>query len=134
MISLLRSVAAVFLGYVVFAVCSFAAFRLSGHAPHAAASFGFMAAMSASGVVFALAGGYLAGWIAGRRPLVHAVVMAIVLAVGATVSLVATLGHGAIWSQVAALTLMAPAAVFGGWLHAVRSDESLQRAGDVTSA
>jgi hypothetical protein len=33
--------------------------------------------------------------------------MAVLLAVGATVSLASTLGHGAIWSQVAALTLMA---------------------------
>lgn len=29
-----------------------------------------------------------------------------------------TIGHGAIWSQVAALALMAPAAALGGWLRA----------------
>lgn len=118
MIPILRSVAGVFLGYVFFAVCSFAIFRLSGRAPHAPASLSFMATTSAAGIIFAIAGGYLAGWIAGRRPLVHAVVMAVVLALGAAASLAATLGHGAIWSQVAALTLMAPAAVFGGWLRA----------------
>jgi hypothetical protein len=118
MIPFLRSVAAVLLGYVLFAVCSFATFRLLGHAPHAPASLRFMAATTVAGVVFAIAGGYLAGWIAGRRPVVHAVVMAAVLAVGAAASLVATLGNGAIWSQVAALILMTPAAVYGGWLRA----------------
>ena len=45
----------------------------------------------------------------------HAVAMAVVLAAGAAASLAATLGHGAVWSQVAALVLMAPSAVLGGW-------------------
>jgi len=44
--------------------------------------------------------------------------MAALLAVGATVSLFSTLGHGAVWTQVTALTLMAPSAVLGGWLRA----------------
>ena len=41
--------------------------------------------------------------------------LAVVLAAGATASLASTIGHGAIWSQVAALVLMAPAAALGGW-------------------
>ena len=118
MIALLRSVVAVLLGYIVFAVSAYAVFRLSGHAAHAVASVPFMLVSIASGVVFAIAGGYIAAWLAGRRPLAHAVAMAALLAVGATVSLVSTLGHGAIWSQVAALTLMAPGAVLGGWIRA----------------
>jgi hypothetical protein len=59
----------------------------------------------------------VAAWLAGRRPVAHAVATAIVLAVGAGASLVATLGHGAIWTQVAALACMAPAVVVGGWLR-----------------
>ena len=47
-----------------------------------------------------------------------AVAVAAVLALGATASLAGTIGHGAIWSQVAALVVMAPAAVLGGWLRA----------------
>jgi len=41
-----------------------------------------------------------------------------VLAAGAGASLLATLGDGSIWSQVAALTLMVPSAALGGWLRA----------------
>ena len=96
MSAILRSIAAVLVGYVVFAASSFAVFRLSGHAPHAPAPVPFMLLAIASGVVFAALGGYVAGSLAGRRPL----------------------GHGAIWTQVAALTLMAPSAVLGGWLRA----------------
>jgi hypothetical protein len=40
--------------------------------------------------------------------------VATLLAIGAGVSLAATVGHGAIWSQLAALVLMAPAAALGG--------------------
>jgi hypothetical protein len=43
------------------------------------------------------------------------------LATGAGVSLASTLGRGAVWSQVAALALMAPAAVVGGWLRSRRA-------------
>ena len=114
----LRSVAAVFLGYVVFAASAAALFALSGHAAHASASWAFVGVTVASGVVFAVAGGYVAGWLAGRRPVTHAMAMAAVLAAVATVSLAQTLGHGAVWSQVAALTVMAPSAVMGGWWRA----------------
>jgi hypothetical protein len=122
MIALLRSVAAVVLGYVVFAASAFAVFRLSGQAPHAPASVPFMLGTIASGVMFAAAGGYIAAWLAGRRPLAHAVAVALLLAAGALASLASTLGRGAIWSQVSALALMAPAAVLGGWLRARSSD------------
>ena len=118
MIASLRSVAAVLAGYVLFAVCSYAVFRVSGYDPHAPAPAAFMLGAVASGVAFGLAGGYLAGLLAGRRPLAHGIAVAVVLAAGATVSLAATLGHGAVWSQAAALGLMAPAAALGGWLRA----------------
>ena len=114
MIPLLRSVLAVVVGYIIFAVRGYAVFRLSGQAAHAAASMSFLLISVALGIVFAFAGGYVAGMIAGRRPLVHALTVAILIAIGAAVSLVATLSHGSVWSQVAALILIAPSAALGG--------------------
>jgi len=76
-----------------------------------------MLASIAYGMVFALLGGYVAAWLAHRRPLAHGVAVAAVLAVGAAISLLSTLGKGAIWSQVQALILMAPCAALGGWLR-----------------
>jgi len=69
------------------------------------------------GMVFALLGGYVAAWLAQRRPIAHGAAVAAVLAIGAAISLLSTLGKGAIWSQAAALVLMAPCAVLGGWLR-----------------
>jgi hypothetical protein len=68
-------------------------------------------------MAFALLGGYVAAWLARRRPLAHGGAVAIVLALGAAISLLSTIGKGAIWSQVAALALMAPCAILGGWLR-----------------
>jgi hypothetical protein len=112
-----RSVLAVIVGYLIFALSAFAFFQISGQPPHQAASMPIMLGSIAFGMVFALLGGYVAAWLARRRPLAHGVAVAAVLALGAAISLLSTLGNGAIWSQAAALALMAPCAVFGGWLR-----------------
>jgi hypothetical protein len=115
---MLRSILAVVIGYVLFAASAFAMFRVTGQAPHAIATTSFMLLSSAGGMLGACIGGYAAGWIAGGRPLAHGIAVGLVLALGATVSLVSTLGHGEIWSQLTALLLMAPSAALGGWLRA----------------
>jgi hypothetical protein len=112
-----RSILSVVVGYVIFAGSAFALFRLSGQPPHQAASMPFMAGSTVFGMVFATLGGYAAAWMAGRRPLAHGVWVAAVLALFAAASLLATFGKGGIWSQAAALVLMAPCAALGGWLR-----------------
>jgi hypothetical protein len=113
-----RSVGAVVFGYMLFAMSTFAFFKLAGVAPHQDAALANMASSIAVGVIAALMGGYSAAWLAGRRPLAHGIAVAIVLALGATVSLFKTIGHGAVWSQSAALLLMVPGAVLGGLVRA----------------
>ena len=115
---MVRSIVAVAVGYLVFALSAFAFFQISGQAPHQVAPVSVMLASAAFGVVFALLGGYVAASLARSRPTGHGVAVAAVLAAGALVSLLSTFGKGAIWSQVAALVLMAPSAVVGGWLRA----------------
>ena len=114
---MLRSIVGVVTGYVIFAASGFALFQITGQPPHGPASVPFMVGFVIYGVAFALLGGYLSARIARRRPVIHASAMAAVLALGATLSLVATLGKGAIWTQICALVFMAPAAVAGGWLR-----------------
>lgn len=114
---MVRSIAGVVIGYTVFAASGFALFQLTGQPPHGTASVPFMVGAIAYGVAFACLAGYVSGWVAGRRPVAHGTAVALVLALGATVSLIATLGTGVIWSQVGAITLMAPAAVAGGALR-----------------
>jgi len=118
--SIARSLVAVLVGYFIFAGSAFAFFRFSGQPPHQPAPLPVMLASIAVGTVFAFLGGYVAARIAPRRPLAHGVAVAGVMALGAAVSLISTLGHGAIWSQVAALVLMAPSAVVGGWVRSLK--------------
>lgn len=120
----LRSIGSVLLGYLVFAVSAFLFFQLAGQPPHAAAPPSVMAASILVGVAAAFAGGYVAALLAGREPFAHGLAVGVVLAAGAIASLAGTVGHGAIWSQVAALALMAPAAAAGGWVRARRATKS----------
>jgi len=113
-----RSLLAVIVGYLIFALAAFAFFQISGQPPHQTAPMPVMLGSIAVGMAFALIGGYVAAFLAGRRPLAHGIAVAAVLALGAAISLFGTLGKGAIWSQAAALALMAPCAVLGGWLRA----------------
>jgi hypothetical protein len=123
----LRSVLGVIVGYAIFAVSAVLLFGVTGRDPHAEQDIGFIAAADAFGVVFALLGGYLAGRIAGRRPILHAGIVGILIVSGASASLLSSLGKGAVWSQVSAILLMAPAAVLGGVLRAKAQGEQSAR-------
>lgn len=114
----MRAFLAILLGYLIFAIPSAALFLVAGVDPHQEAGIGFMAGSTFYGIVFALAGGYVAARIAGRREIMIAGVAASVLAVLAAISIVAQPGLPSYWSQIAAIVLMAPAAMLGGWLRA----------------
>lgn len=118
---ILRSIAGVILGYMIFAISGGLLFALSGQKAHGIASLTFMIGSVVYGAFFALVGGYVSGLIAGRKPLAHGIAVAAVLAMGATASLLATIGKGSIWSQVSALLVMAPSASVGGRLRARRN-------------
>jgi hypothetical protein len=114
----MKSVLAVLVGYLVFAVSAIILFRVFAVDPHQEPELGFRIWSTVYGVVFAFAGGYLAARIAGNKETAHASAVACILAVIATVSLIAQPGHGSLWSQFAALGFMTPAAVLGGALRA----------------
>jgi hypothetical protein len=112
----LRAVAAVVGGYLIFALSAVALFHLSGRDPHAPQPSWFVAVTVAYGMAFAALGGGFAARVAHTRALLHAGCVAAILALGAGISLVASPGAGATWSQWAALVLMAPSAYLGGRL------------------
>jgi len=113
----MRSVVAVVAGYLIFAVCSFALFRVSGHDPYAAATLGFKATVIGLGVVFAAVGGFTTGTIARRNPVAHGAALSFLIALIAAISLRALPANGHGWTQIAALIAMAPAAVLGSALR-----------------
>ena len=71
----------------------------------------------AYGLAFALLGGFVAGKIARRKDLWSGILLALLIALGATVSIIARPGAGALWTQTAALLLFAPASVAGDWIR-----------------
>ena len=116
---MLRSIGSVAAGYLVFAASSILLFQMSGRDPGAEAPLAFKAATVIWGSVFALVGGWLTAHIAARRPVLHAAVLGGVIALGAIVSMI-TGGGQALWSQIAAAVVMAPAAAMGGVLARAR--------------
>lgn len=114
----LRSLAAVVGGYLIFAFSAVALFQGSGRNPHAPQPLWFMVASVTYGMAFAALGGFIAARVAPTRPALHACTVAFVLALGASVSLLTSPPADATWSQWTALALMAPSAGLGGYLAA----------------
>jgi hypothetical protein len=114
---MIRSVIAIIVGYFVFAASAALLFSLSGRDPHDAVPVWFLVTSILYGCAFAALGGYLAALIAQRKVFRHAAILTIVIGAGAFVSLLSRPGKGAIWSQLAALLLMAPSTIAGGYFR-----------------
>src|SRR5262245_40826968 len=113
---MIRSIIAIMAGYFVFAVSAGLLFSLSGRDPHDSVPAWFLVTSILYGCLFAALGGYLAALIARRKVIQHAAALTIVIGAGALVSILSRPGAGAIWSQLAALLLMAPSAMVGGYI------------------
>jgi hypothetical protein len=116
---MLRSAGAVAAGYMVFGASAFLLFQLSGIDPHQPAPLRFKIASVIWGCVFALVAGWLTARVAGTRPVVHAAILAALIALGALASMASRPGD-AMWSQICALALMAPCAWLGGRIASTR--------------
>jgi hypothetical protein len=93
-VNLVRNVVAVILGYAVFAVSAVLLFRIAGRDAYAAQSPGFTILAVIYGIVFAGVGGLVAARIGPTKSTAPAGFVALIIALGATVSLVANPGSG----------------------------------------
>lgn len=116
-----RSVFAIVAGYLVFGVSAALLFSLSGRDPHAAPSAQFAVVSVTYGVLFAGLAGFVAASLSRRRPVLHAGILAAILAAVALLSLALQFRTGSVWSELATLFLMAPAALIGGRMRGGRS-------------
>jgi len=114
---MLRTMAGIILGYLIFAVPSYLLFRLTHVDPHAPASLGFEAFSVGYGIVFSFLGGYIGASVGGKRTLWVAFMIAAIIAAGAIASMMATRIN---WSPMSALICMVPAALVGGWIRVRR--------------
>ncbi|HKD80060.1 MAG TPA: hypothetical protein VKH81_10225 [Candidatus Angelobacter sp.] len=115
-----RAILGIVLGDIIFAGGSALLFYAARVDPHAPAAVRFMVLSSIGGILLALAGGFVAGWIGRRADLICGLILAVMIAGGAIASMIGRPGAGAVWSQSAALVLMSPAAFFGDWLRVKR--------------
>ena len=112
----MRSCLAVVTGYLIFAGSAVLFFRLLNVDPHSPATVRFEVLTIAYGLAFALLGGFVTGNIARRTDLSCGIALGVVIALGATGSMIARPGAGALWTQTAALFLFAPASLVGYWV------------------
>jgi len=113
----MRAFLAVLAGYLIFAGSAVLLFRVTKVDPHSPAAVGFELLTTVYGVAFALLGGFVTGKIARRTDLNCGIALALLIALGATVSMIARPGEGALWTQTAALLLFAPASLAGDWIR-----------------
>ena len=113
----MRAFLAVFTGYLIFAGSAVLLFRVTKVDPHSPAAVSFELLTIAYGFAFALLGGFVTGKIARRTDLSCGIALALLIALGATVSMIARPGEGALWTQTAALLLFAPASLAGDWIR-----------------
>jgi ABC-type transport system involved in multi-copper enzyme maturation permease subunit len=117
----MRSFLSIVAGYLVFSITAVLLFRISGVNPHQSPTMEFIIGSIVYGVFFAGLGGYVSAAIARRKELTHALVVAGIIAVIAIVSIILAPKEGVLWSELATLLLMAPAAGLGGYLRSRRT-------------
>jgi hypothetical protein len=111
----------------VFDISAAALFALSRVDPRLFPSIGFLLGSTLYGFAFALLAGYIAGRIAGFQAVAHALGVAIIIGGTALVSLIAEWANGSIWSQLAVIIVMTPAAVIGGVLYEREAAAAVRR-------
>lgn len=113
----MRAFLAVVVGYVIFAGSAVIFFHGLNVDPHSPATARFEGLTIAYGLAFASLGGFVTGKIARRTDLTCGIALAVVIALGATISMIARPGAGALWTQTAAVLLFAPASLVGDWIR-----------------
>ena len=110
---MLRTVIGIIVGDVIFAGLTVVMFGLAKVDPLLPPTRGFMVTSIFGGVVFAMLGGFVGGLIGRRADILVGIFLGLIIALGAAVTLLSRPGIRALWTQSAALVLMAPSAILG---------------------
>jgi hypothetical protein len=119
--ALIRNVIGMSVGCLIFASSALALFKISGRDPHVNPGLGFLVLTTVYGIAIAFLAGYVAAAIAHGHS--AGVLIGVVLALVAALSIYWQLHRASIWTEVAALLFMAPAAAVGGVARASRFSE-----------
>ena len=117
----MRSVLAVLAGYAVMvALIGLKFVTLQQVLPQAFTDLRGLFFIIGTDALSAAAGGYVLALLAKRRPVAHAVALAIVLVPLGIANAYANAGQEPAWFQIATVTALALALPLGAWLQAVR--------------
>ena len=111
---IVRNIAAVVIGYLIFAVSALLLFKVAGIDPHAEANAGTMLSVVVFGAIFSLVAGFAAKVIAGSRSLGANVVLAVLIFGFAAFS--SFRSEGSHYTQFAAMFIFAPLSLLGGFV------------------
>jgi len=131
---MIRSVLAVLGSYVFLAVAIFVLFAIAMFdvpkdfdPDKLKPTTAFLVVSILWGFACAIAAGYLAGLLAGRRPLEHALGLAVVAGLIGVISLAVNLGSEPVGYQLGNLTVLLVGSTIGGWLRAQRMQRKAVR-------
>ena len=113
---MLRSALAVLAGILVLTVASFAIEAVAD--PLMSRNVPARIFTLAYTMLCVAAGGYVTAWLARRSEVRHAVIMGVIEAVLTVAAMLEMPGHAPLWSWVAGILLIIPAAWFGGLVRA----------------
>ncbi len=119
-----KSVIAVVAGSLVFLVPAVAFFKWTGQDPREGATPTFMMGALAWGIVCAVAGGWTAARMAQARETLHGALVGGVIAAMALISMYLS-RNGSWWTQLAALIVLAPFAILGGFVRSLLTGPSV---------
>ncbi len=111
---MMRKVLSVIAGYAIFAVSSILLFIVTSHDPHQDAPMVFKIATAIYGVFFSIVSGSVLQLIAIQKKLILNFILAFVIFLLATISLVTS--KGSHWTQLFAMLIFAPSSILGGYL------------------
>lgn len=119
---MLRSVLAVLVGYLIYAIPTVLLVRGTGATTLERPASGVALGSTFVGILFAFVGGYVAAWLAPLRDRLHAGVLALIIATAALLQAFGQPDESASGAALTALFFIAPSAWLGGVMRSFRDE------------
>lgn len=116
---MLRSIISVIAGFIAWYIAVFVLWIAFGYGPREIPPTDFLVFSICMEAIFSVGGGYLTALIAGRKEMLHSIILAAVFCLLGVISLILYDAEkmGSIWLPLSTIVINAPCAVLGGWMR-----------------